>query len=58
MLMDLAALELQRSAAREAQEGPGSSAAVIAAKASAAVLAGHKGTAHKQQPQHQQLDQR
>jgi hypothetical protein len=37
LLMDLASLELlQRAPAREAQEGPGSSAAAIAARAAAA----------------------
>lgn len=37
VLMDLMSLELlQRSTAREAQEGPGSSAAAIAARAAAA----------------------
>lgn len=59
LLMDLVALEVQRSEAREAQEGPGTSHAALTAKAAAtATAAAAGGRAANRQQQGQQLDQR
>jgi hypothetical protein len=55
--MDLVALEVQRSEAREVQEGPGTSPAALTAKAAATAAAGGGRAAGRQQ-QGQQLDQR
>ena len=54
--MDLVSLELQRSVARETQEGPSSSAAALVTKAAATAAAAGKGAARQQQQQ--PLDQR
>jgi hypothetical protein len=57
--MDLVALEVQRSEAREVQEGPGTSPAALTAKAAAtAAAAAAGGRAAGRQQQGQQLDQR